>query len=152
MTWLETVKDPEIPVVSLVDLGVITDVVIEQDKVRVEMTPTFAGCPAMDYMRDEVLQVLQENGIKNPEVRISFDTQWSSNMISEKGRQAIKAFGLAPPPMHDLHVDIEMLEQIACPWCNSDDTRLDSPFGPTLCRSIHYCNSCRQAFEQFKPI
>ncbi|MCB0505225.1 MAG: phenylacetate-CoA oxygenase subunit PaaJ [Cyclobacteriaceae bacterium] len=152
MEWLREVKDPEIPVVSLVDLGVITDVAISDNGVKINMTPTFVGCPAMDYMVNDVKSTLNSKGVENVEVIVSFDKQWSSNNISEKGRSALKEFGLAPPPHYDRIVDIEILEQTPCPYCNSTNTELKTPFGPTLCRAIHYCNNCKQAFEQFKPV
>lgn len=151
--WLDVVKDPEIPVLSLNDLGVITGIeTAENGHVRVNMTPTFAGCPAMDVMKADVEEVLKEKGINDFEVNLSFDTQWNSNMISEKGRKALKEFGLAPPPMHDLIVDINMIEHAKCPYCDSENTEMKTPFGPALCRSMHYCNNCHQAFEQFKPL
>jgi ring-1,2-phenylacetyl-CoA epoxidase subunit PaaD len=150
--WLEEVKDPEIPVLSLVDLGVITNVQIQESGVVIEMTPTFVGCPAMDYMKQEVLEVLSKYGVENASVNISFRKPWSSDLISEKGRQALKQFGLAPPPTGEVIVDIEVLEHAPCPQCNSTDTELKNPFGPTLCRSIHYCNQCKETFEQFKPL
>ena len=150
--WLEEVKDPEIPVLSLVDLGVIRDIKLENDRVTVEMTPTFVGCPAMDVMKNDVIEVLQRRGIENPVVNISFQSQWNSNMISEQGKAALKKFGLAPPPQHNLIVDLEILEHVACPRCNGTNTALKTPFGPTLCRSIHYCHDCKEAFEQFKPV
>ncbi len=153
MAWLQEVKDPEIPVISLIDLGVITNVSIDSNqKVRVEMTPTFVGCPAMDYMVEEVKSTLDKNGITNYEVNVSFKQHWSSNNITETGRKALKQFGLAPPPKYDLVVDIDILEQTPCPFCDSTDTELKTPFGPTLCRAMHYCNTCKQAFEQFKPV
>ena len=152
-TWLEEVKDPEIPVLSLNDLGVITGITIEDSgKVRVDMTPTFTGCPAMDVMKSDVEEVLRREGIEDFEVVLSFATQWNSNMISEKGRAALKKFGLAPPPQHNLIVDIELIEHAKCPQCDSENTEMKSPFGPALCRSLHYCNNCHQAFEQFKPL
>jgi ring-1,2-phenylacetyl-CoA epoxidase subunit PaaD len=151
--WLDEVKDPEIPVVSLIDLGVITEVEVAGTHVRVEMTPTFVGCPAMDYMREEVISVLKSRGIPDPEVHVSLKTSWSSDRISEKGRAALKQFGLAPPPgLHGIIQDIDILSHAACPRCNSTNTVMRSPFGPTLCRSLHYCNDCREAFEQFKPL
>ena len=150
--WLEEVKDPEIPVLSLIDLGVITDVEIDDNHVKVKMTPTFSGCPAIDYMRADVINVLKEKGVESIECEVSFETQWNSNMISEKGKEALKKFGLAPPPKHDLIVDLNILENVSCPYCDSENTELRNPFGPTLCRSIHYCNDCKQAFEQFKPV
>ncbi len=151
--WLQEVKDPEIPVVSLLDLGVITDIIVsENGAVHVKMTPTFAGCPAMGYMKNEVEEVLRCNNVADYIVSVSFDKQWTSNMISDKGREAIRAFGLAPPPRHELIIDLDILERVPCPFCNSKDTIMKSPFGPTLCRSLHYCNGCQQGFEQFKPI
>jgi len=153
LTLLEEVKDPEIPVLSLLDLGVITDVeVADNDHVTVRMTPTFAGCPAMDYMKKDVERTLDKHGITRHTVSMSFDKPWDSNKISEKGRQALKGFGLAPPPQYNLILDLDILEHVTCPYCESDDTALRTPFGPTLCRSMHYCNSCKQMFEQFKPL
>jgi ring-1,2-phenylacetyl-CoA epoxidase subunit PaaD len=150
--WLEEVKDPEIPVLSLVDLGVITNVVVEEEKVTVEMTPTFVGCPAMEYMKSEVEGVLKNHGIKSVEVNITFRIPWSSDLISEKGKQSLKQFGLAPPPPTKIFTDLEILETAICPRCNDINTELKSPFGPTLCRAIFYCNTCKEAFEQFKPV
>ena len=152
LEWLEEVKDPEIPVLSLIDLGVITGVELDDHRVKVNMTPTFSGCPAMDYMRNDVIRVLKEKGVEEVEASVSFETQWNSNMISEKGKKALKEFGLAPPRTYEVNVDINMLTHVKCPFCDSENTELKSPFGPTLCRSLHYCNNCLQAFEQFKPL
>jgi ring-1,2-phenylacetyl-CoA epoxidase subunit PaaD len=152
LQWLEEVKDPEIPVLSLVDLGVITNVKISGENVSVTMTPTFVGCPALEIMKEEVIAVLKKNGIENPEVTVSFKIPWSSDRISEKGKIALKKFGLAPPVSGSLITDIDVLEHVECPRCNGTDTDLRNPFGPTLCRSIHYCNTCHEAFEQFKPL
>lgn len=147
---LEEVKDPEIPVLSLVDLGVITEVLIG-DKVKVEMTPTFVGCPAIDYMKSDIIETLGKHGIQ-AEVQVTFRKPWSSDKISEKGKAALKKFGLAPPPDNKIFTDLEILENAECPRCNATNTELKNPFGPTLCRAIYYCNTCKEAFEQFKPI
>lgn len=152
-TWLEEVKDPEIPVLSLIDLGVIRNVkIVKENQVIVTMTPTFLGCPAMDMMKQDVIDTLQKYGVNNPEINITFKESWNSNLINEKGRAALKKFGLAPPPSDTLIVDIDILQHVECPFCESNNTIMKSPFGPTLCRSLHYCNNCKQAFEQFKPI
>ncbi len=150
--WLEEVKDPEIPVLSLVDLGVITNVEIENQRVHITMTPTFVGCPALDMMKQEVKEVLEKYGVQEIEIEVSFKTPWSSDLISEKGKQSLKKFGLAPPPAFTLFTDLDVLDHIACPRCDGTNTVMKTPFGPTLCRSIHYCNSCKEAFEQFKPL
>lgn len=152
LNWLQEVKDPEIPVLSLVDLGVITNISIEHQKVEVTMTPTFVGCPAIDYMKQDVVDVLTYHGISDVTVNVTFEKQWNSNMITEKGRKALKDFGLAPPPKHDLIVDLDILENIECPNCGSTETVMKSPFGPTACRSIHHCSNCKETFEQFKPL
>lgn len=149
---LQEVKDPEIPVLSLVDLGVINEIAINNNgSVTIEMTPTFAGCPAIEIMKSEIIDVLKQNDIE-AEVNVSFKNPWNSNKISQKGKEALQKWGLAPPPEHNLIFDIEILEDVACPYCQSHNTKLKSPFGPTLCRSLHFCNNCHKAFEQFKPL
>ena len=152
LNLLEQVKDPEIPVLSLVDLGVITSVEIINEDVKIVMTPTFVGCPALNMMKSEITEVLQKNGVRHVDIEVSFKFPWSSDKISEKGKQALKKFGLAPPPSTTLFQDLEVLEHVPCPRCNGVDTELKNAFGPTLCRSIHYCNTCHEAFEQFKPV
>lgn len=150
--WLDEVKDPEIPVLSLVDLGVITHVEASGNAAKVTMTPTFVGCPAIEIMKQEIAETLQKRGFTQVEVHISLTPPWSSDNITERGRAALKNFGLAPPSMQQLITDIDLLTPVPCPRCNGTNTELRSPFGSTLCRSIHYCNSCREAFEGFKPL
>jgi ring-1,2-phenylacetyl-CoA epoxidase subunit PaaD len=149
---LEDVKDPEIPVLSLVDLGVITSVLVDGERIEVEMTPTFVGCPALDVMKDDIIRVLKENNAKEVRVKVSYRDPWTSDKLTEKGRAALKQFGLAPPPNSQLIGDIDVLEHAACPRCSGINTEIRSLFGPTLCRSIHYCFDCKEAFEQFKPL
>ena len=150
--WLEEVKDPEIPVLSLIDLGVITSVVVDNDKVEVEVTPTFVGCPALDIMKEDIIRVLKEHNAEQVNVKVSYRDPWSTTKLSEKGRAALKQFGLAPPPSSQIISDIDVLDHANCPRCNGTNTEIRSLFGPTLCRSIHYCFDCREAFEQFKPL
>ncbi len=153
LKWLEEVKDPEIPVLSIVDLGVIPEVVIENESVTIGLTPTFVGCPAIDMMKDEIIATLLSKGIPKVKVDVNFRTQWTSDLITEKGKTALKKFGLAPPPSsHSVISDLDILEHAHCPRCDGTNTELKNPFGATLCRSIHYCNTCKEAFEQFKPI
>jgi len=153
LALLANVMDPEIPVLSLLDLGVITDInITPENQVVVSMTPTFSGCPAMEYMRRSVEETLTEAGIQDFKVQMNFDKPWNTNKITPKGRKALQAFGLAPPPVYQVVPDLDILEQTACPYCHSTNTTLRTPFGPTLCRALHYCNNCRQLFEQFKPL
>ncbi len=153
LVLLEKVKDPEIPVLSLLDLGVINEVqVTPENQVLVSMTPTFSGCPAMAYMQKSVEETLAAAGVPDFKVQMNFDNPWNTNKISPKGRKALQEFGLAPPPVYQVVPDLDILEHTTCPYCNSTDTTLRTPFGPTLCRAMHYCNNCRQMFEQFKPL
>ncbi len=147
---LQDVRDPEIPGISVVDLGVITKVEIVDEQIRVQMTPTFVGCPAIAVMKEDVEKRLEEFG--DVVVTVNYDIPWDSNRITEAGLLALKKHGLAPPPRYELAFELDILENIACPHCGSTQTVVQTPFGPTLCRSIHYCNSCHQAFEQFKPL
>ncbi len=147
---LDEVKDPEIPVLSIIDLGVITEISVGE-KVRIEMTPTFVGCPAIDYMKSDIMSTLAKHGIDS-EVEVNFRKPWSSDKITEKGKAALQSFGLAPPPGNKIFTDLEILENAQCPRCSTTNTTLRNAFGPTLCRAIYYCNNCKEAFEQFKPV
>ncbi len=150
---LDAVKDPEIPKVSVVDMGIITDVKVDSnDFVNIKMTPTFAGCPAVDYMKKDIKEKISMLPVSGVDVEVSFDVQWNSNMISERGRKLLKESDFALPNKHNGIVQIEMLTNVECPFCQSNNTILQSPFGPTQCRAIHYCRNCFQAFEQFKPV
>lgn len=150
--WLEEVKDPEIPVLSLVDLGVITAIAVDHGDVSIEMTPTFVGCPALDMMQSDIREVLRGKGVKKIDIKVSYKKPWTSDLISQKGKQALKKFGLSPPPPRQLFAALEVLEHAICPRCGNSNTELKNTFGPTLCRSIHYCSDCKEAFEQFKPL
>jgi len=150
--WLDEVTDPEIPVLSLVDLGVITAVTVENGKVNVEMTPTFVGCPALEVMKQEIESTLRKHGIADVEITVSFREPWSSDKISARGKEALKKFGISPPPAGNVFTDLELLDHAVCPRCSGTRTEMKNVFGPTLCRSIHYCLECREAFEQFKPL
>lgn len=150
---LEEVKDPEIPTISVVDLGIVTEVLIINDNsVRIMLTPTFAGCPALKVIENLIKEQIEKIGIINVEVKTTFDVQWNTNMINEKGIEMLKKHGLTPPRKLDGLIQIDTLYNVECPYCGSKNTILKTPFGPTLCRSMHYCNECLQAFEQFKPV
>jgi ring-1,2-phenylacetyl-CoA epoxidase subunit PaaD len=151
---LAGIPDPEIPVISLVDLGVVRDVAIEGERVRVEFTPTFLGCPALEVMRDAMAEKVRELG-GEPDVRVISDDSWSSDKITPEGREKLRAAGFAPPAPREATAPTLVQLQSAifrCPYCGSRDTKLENIFGPTPCRSVRYCASCRQPFEQFKTI
>jgi len=152
LVLLSDLVDPEIPTISLIDLGVIQDVLITNNHVKVVMTPTFSGCPAMEYMKNDVLNTLQNHGIEDCSVEISFKNPWNSNRITEKGIAALKKHGLAPPQKYISPEEITIIEHVECPNCKSTNTVLKNTFGPTLCRAMHFCNDCKQMFEQFKAV
>jgi ring-1,2-phenylacetyl-CoA epoxidase subunit PaaD len=151
---LGEIPDPEIPVISVVDLGVVRDVAVEGGRVRVEFTPTFLGCPALEVMRDAMAEKVRELG-GEPDVRVISDDSWSSDKITPEGREKLRAAGFAPPaPRAATAPTLVQLQSAVfrCPYCGSKDTKLENIFGPTPCRSVRYCTSCRQPFEQFKTI
>jgi ring-1,2-phenylacetyl-CoA epoxidase subunit PaaD len=151
---LAEIPDPEIPVISLVDLGVIRSVDVSGDQVRVEFTPTFLGCPALEVMKGAMEERVRELG-GEPEVQVVLDDSWSTDRITPAGREKMRAAGFAPPTPRDAAPpQLIQLQSNAfrCPYCGSTETRLENIFGPTPCRSLRYCESCRQPFEQFKTI
>ena len=151
---LEEIPDPEIPVISLVDLGVIRSVDVASGQVRIEFTPTFLGCPALEVMKRAMEEKVAGLGAE-PEVEVISDDSWSTDRITPAGREKLRAAGFAPPaPREASAPKLVQLQANAfrCPYCGSTQTRLENIFGPTPCRSLRYCKSCRQPFEQFKTI
>ncbi|HEY5058071.1 MAG TPA: 1,2-phenylacetyl-CoA epoxidase subunit PaaD [Gaiellaceae bacterium] len=151
---LDEIADPEIPVISLVDLGVIRSVDVHDGHVRVEFTPTFLGCPALEAMKTAMEEKVAGLGAE-PEVRVISDDSWSTDRITPAGREKLRTAGFAPPaPREASAPQLVQLQSKAfrCPYCGSTETKLENIFGPTPCRSLRYCESCRQPFEQFKTI
>ena len=144
----------EIPVISLVELGVIRGVEVEDGRVRVDFTPTFLGCPAVEVMQTAMAERIRELGVE-PEVRVLADDSWSTDRITPAGREKLREAGFAPPAPREAGAPtlVQLQSQaFRCPYCGSNDTTLENIFGPTPCRSLRYCKSCRQPFEQFKTI
>ena len=149
---LEDVKDPEIPVVSVVEMGIVRDVNVDGATVQVTITPTFSGCPALHVMREQIAARVRALGVASVIVETILYPPWSSDWITESARRKLKEFGLAPPSKHGGNVPITFYEPVACPYCDSENTMVKNTFGPTLCRAIYYCDDCRQPFEQFKAV
>jgi len=153
-TALAGIPDPEIPVISLVELGVVKDVTVEGERVHVEFTPTFLGCPALERMLVEMEATISALGAE-PDVEVVLDDSWSTDRITPEGREKLRAAGFAPPPPREAGEPALVQLRSAshrCPYCGSAETRLENIFGPTPCRSLRYCTRCRQPFEQFKTI
>lgn len=150
---LGEVMDPEIPPVSVVDMGMVARVAVAGPQVMVEMTPTFVGCPALDIIRRDVsARISQVEGVRQVEVRFSFDPPWTSERITPQGRERLRSWGIAPP-LRESGTSLISLEEVPpCPFCSSANTHMENLFGPTACRSIYYCDSCRQPFEAIKTI
>jgi ring-1,2-phenylacetyl-CoA epoxidase subunit PaaD len=149
---LAQVHDPELPMLSIVDMGIVTSVEIAPDSISVAITPTFVGCPALAMIERAVRETLQQFPVERVEVRVDYSTPWTTNRMTERGRQALAEHGLAPPPRFEGDFEPAILLNAQCPYCGSTNTHLRSPFGAALCRAVYYCNDCRQAFEQFKPV
>ncbi len=151
---LADVPDPEIPTISVVDLGVVRDVDVDDGLVRVSLTPTFLGCPAVDAMRDAMAARIRALGAE-AEIEVVLDDSWSTDRITPEGREKLRRAGFAPPtPRAAGAPQLVQVQSNAfrCPYCGSTDTKLENIFGPTPCRSLRYCTSCRQPFEQFKTL
>ena len=152
---LAEIPDPEIPVVSLVDLGVVRDVAVSDGRARVDFTPTFLGCPALEVMRDAMAERIRALGAE-PDVHVVLDDSWSTDKITPQGREKLRVSGFAPPAPRSAGTTTSLVQLngsvFRCPYCGSTDTRLENIFGPTPCRSLRYCTGCRQPFEQFKTI
>lgn len=158
---LREIPDPEIPTINLVDLGIIRTVVATEGEneqhelawhIRVEMMPTFVGCPALDMMRRDIQRVLAPCGTVH--VKVVYSEVWTTERITDAGRAMLNSAGLTPPPRKNL-MTLPMYHQAVaqqCPHCGSHKTHLDNLFGPTPCRAIGYCDSCHQPFEQFKAV
>ena len=159
--WAELaqIPDPEIPAISVVDLGVIGSVSVDDERVSVDLLPTFVGCPAIGVMEQQITERLTALDLADRvEVRIRFDPPWTSDRITPAGRERLRLSGFAPPQPAPVGPALIGLDELAvmpiaeCPYCGSRNTSLDNPFGPTLCRAIYHCDDCRQPFEQFKRV
>ena len=139
---LAEVPDPELPVLSVVDLGIVHRVDVDANGIRVAILPTFVGCPAIDVIRGSIADRLRAFGLP-VHVETTFEVPWTSERISPAGRRALEAAGIAPP---------SAVEAVRCPFCASASVVMDSAFGPTQCRSLFYCRACRQPFEALKAV
>ena len=147
------VADPEIPVVTIDDLGILRDVTVADDgRIEVTITPTYSGCPAVDAIRAEVERVLAEHGFADAAVRTVLAPAWTTDWISDEGRRKLADFGIAPPGRRCRDGGTAAVALVRCPHCGSADTRLLSRFGSTACKALRVCNRCREPFDHFKPL
>ena len=138
---LNTVPDPEIPVISVVELGVIRDVIFSENSYIISITPTYSGCPAVKAFQDDIKTCLKENNIENFEIKIVYSPTWTTDWMTESTKEKLKKYGIAPPS-----------ETVICPQCDSKKTELISEFGATACKALYKCKDCLEPFEHFKCI
>ena len=150
---LETVTDPEIPVLTIKDIGILRNVAISQNTVTVTITPTYSGCPAMDRIRSDILETLAEAGYSDAQVDMQLSPAWTTDWMTEQGREKLRQYGIAPPSNCRQSDPLQPLEMVVfCPRCNSADTKLISQFGSTSCKALYRCTQCLEPFDYFKPI
>ena len=151
-----TVPDPEVPVISVVELGIVREVDVEEDGgVRVTITPTYSGCPAMHEIEKDIRTALTAAGVQRVEMRTVLSPAWTTDWIGPEAREKLRAYGIAPPGKAESGGLVTLTRArmpVPCPWCGSRDTELRSEFGSTACKAIHVCKACRQPFDEFKAI
>jgi ring-1,2-phenylacetyl-CoA epoxidase subunit PaaD len=145
-----SVVDPEIPVLTIADLGVLRDVTVSDGRVEVAITPTYSGCPAMNMIGIEIELALQRAGFSDPRVRTVLSPAWTTDWMSEDGRRKLREYGIAPPRAAGSRRALFGIQQVACPQCGSENTELLSEFGSTACKALWRCRSCREPFDYFK--
>lgn len=150
---LDSVKDPEVPVLSVVELGVVRDAVVSGDAVVVTITPTYSGCPAMQVIEDDIRAALEAAGFRDVTINTVYAPAWTTDWMSGAAREKLRAYGIAPPHLVGAGSLVPLgptVRTVECPFCGSSNTTTASEFGATACKSLHVCHSCRQPFEHFK--
>lgn len=153
--FLREVTDPEIPVLNIVEMGIARDVIVEDDRVIIKITPTYSGCPAMVAIENEIKKKLAEKGVKNIEVKKDFSDTWTTDWMTKEAKKKLKEYGIAPPGKtgkEDFLASLKNTKVIPCPYCDSLNTELQSAFGSTACKAQYYCRDCEEPFEHFKCI
>ncbi len=153
LQWLQAVPDPELPVISVVDLGIVRGVRFDGSGCIVTITPTYSGCPAMREITEDIVSVLQGRGLASVQVETILSPAWTTDWMSERGREALRAYGIAPPVQRAVDVSGIMPRHeppVPCPQCGSARTRLISRFGSTSCKALYRCNACGEPFDHFK--
>ena len=149
--YMEEVFDPEVPVLTIVDLGVLRKVEVIGDTVKITITPTYSGCPAMKRIEDDIVELLKEKGIDKIEVDLVLSPAWTTDWLSAEGRVKLKEYGIAPPE-NEMDKSVLFAEPtiVPCPKCDSRDTKLVSQFGSTACKAHYQCNTCLEPYDYFK--
>jgi len=150
---LDTVMDPEVPVLSVIDLGIVRDIVVAENQTEIIITPTYSGCPAMDVIRANIKMELLANGFTNIKITTVLSPAWTTDWMTEDGKKKLKAYGIAPPNPKQIVCQTDLFaaeEAIECPHCHSYHTHRVSEFGSTACKALYVCDTCREPFDYFK--
>jgi len=152
---LETIPDPEIPVLSILDLGIVRNVAESEDGVVVTITPTYTGCPAMNQFEDDIINKLRENGFPNVTIKTTYDPPWTTDWLSDDAKKRLQEYGIAPPEQKTTDKNALLVDDrksVTCPQCKSTNTKMISQFGSTACKALYQCNDCAEPFDYFKCI
>ena len=152
---LEIVKDPEIPVISIVDLGIVREINVTNEGIEVVITPTYSGCPAMKMIETEIINTLKEKRHKNISITTVLSPAWTTDWMNEVAKEKLRAYGIAPPDKTTSDKSVLFFggsKEVDCPYCKGKNTRLQSQFGSTACKALYYCNDCEEPFDHFKCI
>lgn len=152
---LSEIKDPELPVIDIVELGIVRDVAVDGNSVRVDVTPTYSGCPAMQVIERDIVGAMTAQGFADVKVKNVFSPPWTTDWLSDETKEKLREYGIAPPAVSaetgDGLVMLRRRATIPCPYCGSSNTTEKGEFGSTACKAIHFCNACLQPFDFFKP-
>ena len=149
--WLSTVTDPEVPALNILDLGIVRNVEIKDTEVKIAITPTYSGCPAMDVISIGIRMALMSRGISKVDIELQLSPAWTTDWMTEDGKRKLKAYGIAPPHRRAFQpLGLFEEDKVSCPRCGSEETELVSQFGPTSCKALYKCLSCKEPFEHFK--
>lgn len=153
--FLKEIPDPEIPVINIVELGIVRDIQISMDQISISITPTYMGCPAMKIIEDDIISILKSKGLMNIQIKTILSPSWTTDWISDEAKEKLKKYGIAPPERSSVdkgHLFLKGLKTIACPHCNSNNTEMKSQFGSTACKALYTCKDCLEPFDYFKCI
>lgn len=149
---MEEIPDPEVPVLNIVELGILRDVKLREGKTEIVVTPTYSGCPAMHAIENEIKLILQKNGVENFEIKYAYSPSWTTDWINDEAKEKLRNYGIAPPEKSSPDKNIIAIhpKNICCPRCGSVETEMISFFGSTACKALYRCNSCKEPFDYFK--
>jgi ring-1,2-phenylacetyl-CoA epoxidase subunit PaaD len=150
LSTLSEIPDPEIPVINIKELGVLRDVIVNENDVEVIITPTYSGCPAMKQIEDDIVSALKKSGIENIKLKTVFHPAWTTDWLSDEAKEKLRKYGIAPPEKATADIGVLLGKKKICPHCGSENTEMISQFGSTACKALYRCHDCKEPFDYFK--